>query len=125
MGQWPSMLVSGGTLKIAFHDVQNQDLLVATRGAGGFTVEIADGGEFVGADTEIVERNGELGVLYFDGQNNDMKYATKSGATWVTNSPGQADLAVGFHNEIVEADGRWWAASYNFTDRVLFITPLD
>jgi hypothetical protein len=125
MGQWPSMIVSGGTLKIAFHDVANQDLLVATRGSGGFTIEIADGGEFVGADTEILERNGELAVLYFDGQNNDMKYATKSGAAWVTTSPGSPELAVGFHNEIVEADGRWWVGSYNFTDRTLFLAPLQ
>jgi hypothetical protein len=74
----------------------------------------------VGADTEVFRRAGNLAIVYFDGQNNDMKLATKSGTVWVTETLGAADNAVGFHNEIVRLGDGFWAASYDFTGRVLF-----
>jgi hypothetical protein len=120
MGAWPSMLLDGGTLSVAFHDVQNQNLMVATRASGGFTVEVADAGDYVGADTELLQRGGALTVLYFDGQNNDMKLATKRGGEWVTETLGSADRAVGFHNEIVRVGNGFWAGSYDFTTRTVF-----
>lgn len=125
MGAWPSILLDSGTLIIAFHDVQNQNLMVATRQSGGFTVEVADAGEYVGADTEIVKRGGQLTVLYFDGQNNDMKLATKRGGEWVTETLGSPDHAVGFHNELVRLGNGYWAGSYDFTSRSVFMYRLN
>lgn len=119
-GQWPSMLIDGGTLIIAYQDVGNQDLIVSTRQTGGWSHDIADAGDYVGADTELVIRAGKTTVLYFDGQNNDMKLATKNGNVWNTETLGSAESAVGFHNEIVRVDDGFWAASYDFTSRVLF-----
>jgi hypothetical protein len=123
-GQWPSMMVDGGTLIIAYHDVGNQDLIVSIRQAGGWVHEIADGADYVGADTEVFTRAGKTAVLYFDGQNNDMKLATKTGAAWVTETLGAADNAVGFHNEQVRVDDGFWTASYDFTTRQLFMYKL-
>jgi hypothetical protein len=125
MGQWPSILLDSGTVNIAFHDVGNQDLVVATRTGGGFELEVADAGNFVGADTEIHKRAGNLAVLYFDGQDNDMKLATKNGAVWVTETLGDPDRAVGFHNEVVRVGAAWYAGSYDFTNRQVFlhVTP--
>jgi hypothetical protein len=125
MGQWPSMLVDSGTLHIAYHDVDGQNLMVATRTASGWQQESPDQGDFVGADTEIVKRNGNIGVLYFDGQNNDMKYTDKSGTVWVSTTVGSEANAVGFHNEIVELNGDWWVGSYDFTNRTLFLDVLE
>lgn len=121
MGQWPSILVDAGTLHIAFHDVTNQDLVVATRGSGGYQLAVADGGEFVGADTEIHKRSGNLAVLYFDGHDNDMKLAVQNGGAWVIDTIGASDKAVGFHNEVVRVSGAWYLGSYDFTNRRIFL----
>jgi hypothetical protein len=120
MGAWPSITTEGGTLVVAYHDLGNQDLMVAFRAEGGWQTEKVDSGEYVGADTEVFRRAGNLAIVYFDGQNNDMKLATKSGTVWVTETLGAADNAVGFHNEIVRLGDGFWAASYDFTGRVLF-----
>ncbi len=131
MGQWPSMAIQDGTLHIAFHDVGNQDLVVASRTGQGWTLDTVDAGEFVGADTEIFVRNGRLSVVYFDGQNNDMKLAEKTGALWVASTLGGSEAvngtetAVGFHNEVARIGESWWAASYDYTTRKLFITNVD
>ena len=57
VGAWPSLLVNGGDLVVSYHDVGNQDLVVATRdGNGSWTTEVVDAGEFVGADSELFLR---------------------------------------------------------------------
>lgn len=120
MGQWPSITTEGGETVLAFHDLTNQDLVSAYRADGGWRVDIVDAGEFVGSDTEIFRRAGNLSIVYFDGENNDMKLATKSGAQWTSETIGQADAAVGFHNEVVRQGDGFWLASYDYTNRALF-----
>ena len=124
VGQWPSIWTDGTEMYIAFQDVQNQDLLLATRSGGTWDVEVVDSGEFVGADTEVFVRDGELNILYFDGRTNDMKLAKKSQGAWTLETVAGADSAVGFHNEVVETPSGWFAASYDFTHRNLFVTSL-
>ncbi len=124
MGQWPSILRDGETLYIAYHDVQNQNLMVASGTPGGWVHEIADAGEFVGADSEVVKRGGNIGVIYFDGMNNDMKYVSKQGTVWVAETVGSKKEPVGFHNEIVKLGNFWWVASYDFATKTLFTKKL-
>lgn len=129
-GQWPSMLRDGGTLYIAYHDVGNQQLMVSSRTPAGWVHEVGDSAAFTGADTEIVKRGGAIGVLYFDGQNNDMKYSSKQGTVWLAETiggnptPEAASAPVGFHNEIVRVGESWWAASYDFSTKSLYIKEL-
>lgn len=125
-GQWPSMWHDGTALYVAFHDVANQDLVLGTRRAGAWTFDVIDAGEFMGADTEIVSRNEEFTVVYFDGHENDMRLARRSGGAWQTERLGGSTAAVGFHNEIAQAgDGTWWVASFDYTNRSLFVRPID
>jgi hypothetical protein len=123
-GAWPSLLLDGGTLWAAWHDLTNQNLMVGSRGNGGWTSEVADPGEYVGADTEIFKRGGDVAVVYFDGQNNDMKAATKSGASWNIETLG-SEGAVGFHNEVVRVGDGFWAGSYNYTSRTTVMVQLQ
>ena len=94
---------------------------MVSTGSGGWVHEFPTPAT-TGADTEIVRRGGEISVIYFDGQNADVKYD-------VVHLVGQPHhrlrgLAVGFHNEIVEVGGTWYVGSYNY-DRTLFIEPLS
>lgn len=125
VGQWPSILVDQGDLVISYHDVGNQDLIVATRGGSGtWSTEVVDAGEFVGADSEIIRRGGTLQVVYFDGQTNDMRLASKSGSTWTRELLGGETSAVGFHNEVIKVGDAWYAASYDFGPRAIYWKPL-
>lgn len=116
-GQWPSILVDGGTVTVAYHDVGNQNLLVSTRSPAGWVTQPGDPAEWTGADTEVFKRGADIAVLYFDGQNNDMKLASKRGETWVQETVAGEGEPLGFHNEIVRLGDDWWAASYNFTTK--------
>lgn len=125
VGAWPSILVDGDELIIAYHDVGNQDLLVSTRDASNsWSTQVVDAGEFVGADSEIFRRAGSLNIVYFDGQTNDMRLAVRTGSTWTRSILGGQDSAVGFHNEVVRIGEDWFAASYDFGPRAVFWTPL-
>jgi len=123
VGAWPSIWVDGGEMKIAYHDVGNQTLKLATRSGGAFATETIDDGDFRGADTEIYSVAGVASVLYFDGYNNDMRLATNDGG-WTLSNVGGSGEAVGFHNEVAKAGDSWWAASYNYTTRKLFVTKI-
>jgi len=125
VGQWPSIWTDGTDLAIAFHDVADQDLLLATRSGGGaFSVEVVDDGEFVGADTEVFKKDGDYAILYFDGRYNDMKLATRSEGSWTRETLGGETTAVGFHNEVVETGDGWWVASYDYTHRDIYVREL-
>ena len=90
-------------------------------GGAAFNRAIVDDGDYIGADTEVFLRDGELHVLYFDGKTNDMKMADKTAEEWNLQTIGGEKTAVGFHNEIAQdLNGNWWAASYNYTDRKIF-----
>jgi len=126
VGQWPSILVDQGDLVVSYHDVGNQDLVVATRGGSGtWGTEVVDAGEFAGADSEVFRRGGTLQVVYFNGQTNDMRLASKAGATWTRETLAGETSAVGFHNEVIKIGDAWYAASYDFGPRAVFWTVLE
>jgi hypothetical protein len=125
VGQWPSIWTDGDELVIAYHDVGNQDLKIARRtGGGAFSFTTIDAGEFVGADTFVFNDTDGLGVVYFDGHDNDMKVARADGSSWAIDVKGGEGLAVGYHNEAAYTAGRWWVASYDYTNRAIFAEPL-
>jgi hypothetical protein len=126
MGHWPSMVLDGSTLSIAFQDVTNQDLVMASREGGAtWTYSIIDDGEFKGADTELFKYQGELSVLYFDGYYNNMMVADRTGAVWVASMLGGDETALGFHNEYAKIGEKVFVASYDYTDRNIFVRTLD
>ena len=126
MGAWPSIVLDGSTLSIAFQDVTNQDLVMASREGGAtWTYSVIDDGEFMGADTELFRYQGELSVLYFDGYFNNMMIADRTGAVWVNETLGGETTALGFHNEYAKVGDRVFVASYDYTERNIFVRTLD
>ena len=124
VGQWPSIWTDGSQLRIAYHDITNQQLLMAVRNSGGWTRATIDSDDYTGADSEMFEIDGKLGVVYFDGFNNDQKLARLDGGDWSTETIDGDGVAVGFHNEAAYAAGKWWLASYDFTNHALSIGSL-
>lgn len=125
VGQWPDMVVQDGQLWIAYHDVGNQDLMLATGTPGNWNIERIDEGEFAGADSALFLNGTQASVAYFDGRNNDMKLATRVGEAWQTETLAGSEAAVGFHNEVVLANGAYYAASYDYTNRTVWFGRLD
>lgn len=125
-GQWPSIAFDGETMYIAYQRADTQDLMLATRtGGGAFTTQIVDDGPYRGADTAVfVPAAGQPAILYFDGHENDQWLATSSGGTWSRQKVGGDGIAVGYHNEVAFTRGHWWAGSYDYTNRRIFVTPL-
>jgi hypothetical protein len=125
VGEWPSMHFDGDVLSIAFEDRANGDLMLGTReGTAAFRFETIDADDYVGSDTELFVKDGDLAVLYFDGRYNDMKLATHDENGWATQKVGGDDGAVGFFNEVATTRGRTFAASYDYTHKHLFWQPL-
>ena len=125
VGQWPSMLIDDTDLYIAYHDVGGQSLKVATRSGGGsFSLNTVDSGEFRGADTHIFTHDDKKTILYFDGHDNNMMMVQQSGSDWNITTVGGETAAIGFHNEATATDGHMWVASYDFTNRTLFIKDI-
>lgn len=125
VGAWPDIVVQDGQLWISYHDVGNQDLVLASGVPGNWTIETIDNGEFVGADSEIFLNGTAPSIAYFDGRNNDMKLATKVGDHWQIETLAGADGALGFHNEVVLAGGAYYAACYDYTSRTVWFDRLD
>lgn len=125
VGAWPSIAQHGDELLIAYQAVDTQNLMLARRtGAGGFTTEVVDDGEYMGADTEVFVRDGQVNILYFDGHENDMRLAVQTDSGWDLQTLAGTDKAVGYHNEVAFTHGRWWAASYDYTNRQIFVQAL-
>jgi len=124
VGAWPSMWTDGTQLVIAYQDVENQDLKLATRQGGSWDISVVDDGPLRGADSVVFERDGALSVLYFDGWGNDLRLATQGASGWEQTVIGTEGAAVGFHNEVVFAAGLWWAGSFDHTERTLFVSAL-
>lgn len=123
VGQWPSMSVSGGVVSIAYQDVGAGNLKFATGKPGNMSAEVVDVNAYTGADSALVMDGTSATILYFDGVNNDMKRAVKSGAAWNVDTVA-ADGALGFHNETVSVDGVRYAACYNYTTRKIWFSAL-
>lgn len=124
VGAWPSIGKDGEDLVVAYHDVANQDLRLATRRGDEWSTEVVDDRDMRGADSEIFTNEGSLSILYFDGYNSDILMAQREGTDWVVSVVGAEGRAVGFHNEIAFAAGKWWAGSYDFTSGSLFVQAL-
>ncbi|NOY27248.1 MAG: hypothetical protein GXP62_15370 [Oligoflexia bacterium] len=124
VGQWPDILVYNGELWISYHDVGNQDLLLAHGTPGNWQIDAVDTGEFVGADTAIFLNGTQPGIAYFDGRNNDMKLATLVGDAWQSQTITGDQGALGFHNEVVLAQGNYYLACYDYTNRTVFFDKL-
>jgi hypothetical protein len=125
VGQWPSMLIDDTEIYIAYHDVGGQSLKVASRSGGGnFSLSTIDNGEFRGADTHIFTHDDKKSILYFDGHDNNMMLVQQTGSDWNITTVGGETTAVGFHNEATSTDGHMWVASYDFTNRTLFIKDI-
>jgi hypothetical protein len=122
VGQWPSMAMVDGTLMVAYQDVGEQDLRLATRSGGSWSFEVIDDAPFRGADTELFVRDGKVHIVYFDGHDNDAWLAVNEGGSWSLNLIGADGQAIGFHNEVVHLGDTWWAGSYDFTGRGLYLT---
>jgi hypothetical protein len=122
VGAWASIDVDSGRVRIAYQDVGNQDLKLATREEGGtsFTLEVVDDGELRGADTEVFDEDGEPRVLYFDGWDNDLLLATQTAGVWSIEQLGGTHGAIGFHNAFAVTDADVWVASFDMTHEQLF-----
>ncbi|MFK7930915.1 MAG: hypothetical protein AB8H79_22210 [Myxococcota bacterium] len=127
-GAWPSMHLEGTQLAISYHDVGQQDLKLAVREGGGtFEVQTVDDEAYRGADSALFKRDGKWGMAYFDGAENDVRVATEGEPSVWTHAKLAGDSrAVGFHNEVVQdGQGRWWAGSYDYTDRKPYIRQIE
>ncbi|MFT6143198.1 MAG: hypothetical protein ACJAZO_003178 [Myxococcota bacterium] len=124
VGQWPSMWTDGTTLLVAYHNMADQDLELARRDGSSWQIAKVDTDEYVGADTEVFRDTAGIGIVYFDGQFNDMRVARESGGTFVSESIGGESQALGYHNEIAYTEGQWFVASYDYTNRNIFTRPL-
>ena len=124
VGQWPDMVLDGDTLSIAYQDVTNQDLKLATGRPGSFTVETVDTADYVGADSAIYTTGAGVSVLYFDGVQNDMRMARQRDGAWVSEAVTGTGAASGYHNETVVAGGVRYAACYDYTNRSIWFSAL-
>jgi hypothetical protein len=125
VGAWPSMVVHKGRLSIAYQDVAEQDLVVATREGNGWTIEVVDDGQMVGADSEIFSGDDALGVVYFDGWNGDAKLATADGGGWTTERIAGATTASGFHNETRAVGDRRFVGTYDYTSHSFALVTVE
>lgn len=116
VGAWPYLFPVGSTaFLLSYHDVGNQDLMLGRYDGGALVdVQVIDDGAFVGADSVIADVDG-LRILYFDGQNNDVKMAVDQGGGSWTLSTLISDGAVGFSNNLVYHGGKMHVATGNYT----------
>jgi hypothetical protein len=125
VGAWPDMVIRGKTVHLAYQDVGKQHLLYAVGKPGeDFEVTVVDRSDLVGADTALYFDGGKPRIVYFDGYNNNMKLAKLKSGSWQKSSVRRKG-AVGFHNEVVTAGGKTYAACFNYTKRDVFLTTLD
>lgn len=125
VGQWPDIVVDNGQVHISYHDITNQDLKYAVGEPGEWVLSTVDTADHVGADSHLRVVNGAPNIAYFDGRNNDMKSAYASGEGWSTSTVTTDPGALGFHNEVVTANGVTYAGCYDYTNRTLWFSRID
>lgn len=125
VGQWPDLMVVDGKIHIAYQDVDNQDLRYASGTPGAWDIEVIDSGDYVGADTALFLSGTSPAIAYFDGRNNDVKLAWRSGDTWQSDTVAGSTAALGFHNEVLTTNGHTYAACYDYTNRGLWFSALN
>jgi len=124
VGQWPDIVIDSGIIYIAYQDVTNQDLKLASGAPGAWTIETVDAGNYAGADAAMYVSGGTPTILEFDGYNNDAVKATKSSGTWSVSKVNGDDGATGYHNEVVTIGSDHYGAGYDYTHRTLWFSAL-
>ncbi len=118
-GAWPVLTENGGSMYVAFQNLDSHTMWWGTIAGGAITAAEIDGGTFTGADSAIVWVDGLAVVMYQDSQTNDAKLAVQDGAGGWTLTTHMADGAVGFHNNL-ELDGsgqlNWSCFDHTTTD---------
>ncbi len=124
VGAWPDVMINDDELVIAYQDVEGQDLKLA-RGAGSaWTLEVLDDGAYVGADGAVFMNGSYPGVWYFDGHDNNVKLAQQAGSDWSAETWAGDEAALGYHLETVTIASTVWVASYDYTNRTIWVDSL-
>ena len=118
VGRWPSLAYDLGTAKIAYHDNTTQHLMLAVRdGSGTWTPSIIDSTDWVGADTSMrIDKFGNVHIAYFDGMNNDQKYAKYDGNTWTIATIAAAGANGYYNNVALDPTNKPVFGWYSFTN---------
>lgn len=125
VGQWPDLLIEDdGTVHIAYQDVDNQDLKYAVGTPGSWTISTVDDGDYVGADGALFMNGSYPAIVYFDGHDNNVKLAQKSGDAWTADTLAGSEGALGYHNEVITTGGVRYAACYDYTHRTVWFSEL-
>jgi hypothetical protein len=124
VGQWPDFHVVDGKIHIVYQDGGNQQLKYAVGTPGDWSVSVIDDKPYTGADTALFFNGENPRVAYFEGRANDMKLAKLSASVW-SSAVVAAEGAVGFHNEVVQIDGKTYVACYNYTKRDVYFAEID
>ncbi|MFT4622879.1 MAG: hypothetical protein ACI8PZ_001535 [Myxococcota bacterium] len=120
VGAWASLGLEGDTLWVAYQDVANQDLKVATRdGGGAFSIQAVDTDDLRGADTALVLGSGAPRVAYFDGWNGDLRLATRAGGSWSTDRIAGDTTAMGFHNATATVASGTWIGTWDMSQQAV------
>ena len=118
VGRWPQIVLHGTQIHVTYEDYTNHRLVYAKRdGGGAWETQVADASEWVGPDSSLVVDDGGFPhIAYFDGYNNDLKYAHFDGNGWLTSVIAE-DGGNGYFNTIVLGDnGTKHFAFYSFAD---------
>jgi hypothetical protein len=119
-GAWPTLVVDGDDRWLAYQDVGNQDLKLATsEGGGRWEIQTIDAGELRGADTDLQLVDGSPEILYFDGFDNDLRVARRDGNAWSTERLSGESVAAGFHNRAVTFGGNRYWFTFDYTNETL------
>jgi hypothetical protein len=118
-GAWPNLVLDGSARWIAYQDVEAQDLRLAHFVGGAWDLDTVDAGELRGADTAVHLGADGPEVLYFDGFDNDLRVARRSGGSWRSDRLAGEGVAAGFFNRVVEVGDETWWFSYDYTHDVM------
>jgi hypothetical protein len=83
-----------------------------------------DNSAYTGADTALWVDGSTIGILYFDGVNNDQKLAGKNGSVWEIETVTGSESARGYHNETVVLEGKRYTACYDYTTHEVWFAQL-
>ncbi len=72
-----------GRLHVSYYSIKGADLMYAQRTRAGWSVEVVDEYQVVGADCSIaVDGEGTPHICYYDKTNEELEYARRNGTTW-------------------------------------------
>jgi Bacterial Ig-like domain len=124
VGFFPSLVVQGTRVDIAYYDLGNQDLKYATCAsdcsvAGNWQATTVDGAGSVGAEPSLrLDAAGRAHLLYYDNDGNALRYATcatacGSAANWQTIRADPAAAGGSYSSLTVDGAGRLHLVYYS------------